>query len=120
MNLFNFARNGEQVTNACLNELKSMGGVYVVASGEQCVFIHFTNPNLKAENRQAVWCIGDNGGELNVERVNDHMSCTSIATDTDLCETAEKAACMIWDVLVGNPPDYSFQHGETKIEKRLK
>lgn len=120
MNLFNFARNGEQVTNACLNELKSMGGVYVIASGEQCVFIHFTNPNLKAENRQAVWCISDNGGEINVERVNDHMSCTSIATDTDLCETAEKAACMIWDVLVGMPPNYNFQYGETKIEKRLK
>lgn len=121
MNLFNFAKNGEQITNACLNELKHMGGIYVLASGEQCVFIHFTNPNIyAAENRQAIWCISDNGGEINVERVNDYMSCTSIATDTDWCETAEKAACLIWDVLVGMPPNYNLQYGKTKIEKDLK
>lgn len=120
MNLFNFAENGEQVTNACIAELKSFGGIHVMAVGERCVFIDFTNPNFRAGAKQTTWCISDNGGELNVARVNDHVPCISIATDTDLCETAEKAACMIWDVLVGNAPDYFFQHGETKIEKRLK
>lgn len=117
MNLFNFSRNGEQVTRACLTELESFGGIYVMAEGERCVYIQFTNPNAAFNPRQAVWCISDNGGEINVEIVNDHMSSVSISTDTQFCETAEKAACLIWDVLVGNAPNYYFKHGNTKIKK---
>lgn len=108
MNLFKFARNGQEATAVCLKILKE-SYIELLSESDHGGYFRFKNK---------VYSVWDNGGEVGVKLVNIDES-KFIATDRNVKTTAEEVACNVYEIMNGRPVDYKFEYGDCVLNAKL-